>query len=181
MAFRSWVLVAFALVWGGLAGAEPDSPTEYQVKAALLFNFAKFVDWPASAFAGPEAPFVIGMVGEDPFGPALEETLRNKNVNGRAIRIEHLGPGQDLKSCHLLFVCASERKRLAALLGSLEKAPVLTVGDGLERFLGGGGMVNLLQQNNKVRFAVSQERVAQSGLKMSSKLLRLAVATREEK
>lgn len=175
------MLLALALVWGRAAGAEPDSPTEYQVKAALLFNFGKFVDWPETAFAGPQAPFVIGVLGEDPFGPALEETLRDKTLNGRAVRIERLGAGQEFRGCHLLFICASERKRLAAIMGSVEKIPVLTVGDGVERFLAGGGMINLLQQNNKVRFEVSQGRVEKAGLKISSKLLRLALPAREEK
>jgi hypothetical protein len=148
-------------------------PGEYEVKAALLFNFAKFVEWPANSFASPEAPFAIGVVGSDPFGPVLERVLAGKTIGGRAIVIRRWKTVHDRGSCQILFVSASERDHLKQLLDELGNQPVLTVGD-MPGFAGGGGMIGLALSNNRIRFEINEARADTSNLNISSRLLSLA-------
>jgi len=147
--------------------------SEYQVKAAYLFNFLKFVEWPDESFADPIAPIVIGVVGEDPFGNALPQVIIGKTVQGRDLVIRIYHAGEDLRGAHILFISASERKRLPMILSSLRGSNVLTVAD-TTGFLDAGGMIQFLNENGRVRFAVNVDATARAKLKMSSKLLSLA-------
>jgi hypothetical protein len=154
------------------APAHSVSPTEYQVKAAFLYNFAKFVEWPAEAFQGNK-PFVIGIVGHDPFGNLIDEAVFGKTVRDKKIIISRFSKIEDAVDSHILFVGNSEGENVARILKRLGKAPVLTVSD-LDGFADEGGMVQLVTEQNRVRFVVNIAAVDQAGLKPSSQLLKLA-------
>jgi YfiR/HmsC-like len=150
-----------------------DALPEYQVKAAYLFNFLKFVEYPGESFADPLAPIVIGVVGDDPFGNALPQVVLGKTVQGRDLVIRMYRSGEDLRGAHILFISASERRRLPMILTSLHGSSVLTVAD-TEGFLDAGGMIQFLTENGRVRFAINVDATGRAKLKMSSKLLSLA-------
>jgi hypothetical protein len=159
--------------------AYSQEPTEYQVKAAFLLNFARFVEWPADAFGGDGSPFVIGVLGNDPFGYALDQTVKDKSVNGRRFAIRRLQTARDTKGCHILFISSSERGHLSQLLSSLNGSPFLTVGD-MDRFTQMGGMIGMVLQENKVRFEINVGMTELARLKVSSKLLSLATVIRRD-
>jgi hypothetical protein len=167
-------LISLLLFMGQEGGAQ-DALSEYQVKAAYLFNFLKFVDWPEDAFADPLAPIVIGVVGDDPFGNALPQVVIGKTVQGRDLVIRIYRTGEDLRGAHILFISASERKRLPTILSSLRGTSVLTVAD-TAGFLDAGGMIQFLNENERVRFAINVDATSRAKLKVSSKLLSLAKA-----
>jgi YfiR/HmsC-like len=154
-----------------LAEAAPSA--EYQVKAVFLFNLAQFVEWPARAFSDPEAPLVIGVLGEDPFGAYLDETLRGESVHNRPLILQRYRRVSDVKVCHVLFVSSSETDRLEQILASLRGRSVLTVGDA-DEFIARGGMIRLVTEKNKIRIRINIEAVRAANLTISSKLLRLA-------
>lgn len=149
------------------------APSEYRVKAAYLFDFLKFVEWPEDSFADPLAPIVVGVVGEDPFGSALPEVVIGKTVQGRDLVLRRYRVGEDLRGAHLLFISASERKQLPQILSSVRGSSVLTVAD-TEGFLEAGGMIQFLSENNQIHFAVNVDAASKARLKMSSRLLTLA-------
>ena len=153
--------------------AQSETPNEYQVKAAFLYNFAKFVEWPPDAFAGPQAPIVLGIVGEDPFGDALREIISGKTVNGRSFLIKRLKLGPELHGCHILFISSSEKKNLARIFESLKGSSVLTVGE-TDQFVQSGGAIKLFLEGNNVRFEINVGAASLARLKISSKLLALA-------
>ena len=159
---------------GSLSGrVQAQSSNEYQVKAAFLYNFAKFVDWPAEAFAGSNGKLVIGVIGDDPFGGSLDQAVSGKGINGRSLVIRRLKWNQDLRSCHIIFISSSERQRLPQIIQSLRGARVLTVGD-MGQFNQQGGIINFILEANKVRFEINSRGADQARLKISSKLLSLA-------
>ena len=146
--------------------------SEYDVKAAFLFNFTKFVEWPPAAFADERSPLKICVLGDNPFGKTLH-ALMGEEVGGRRLLLAHLENLKDLESCHVLYVSRSERDRLAQVLAGVRGAPVLTVADS-PGFIDQGGMINFILENSKVRFDVNQEAAERAGLKISSRLLALA-------
>lgn len=146
---------------------------EYEVKAAFLYNFAKFVDWPAGAFRGADDAMTFCVYGEDPFGGALDRIIEKKTINDRPLRLARPTQVSDLRACHILFLSASEVKRLPQILGSLRGIPVLTVGD-TQHFIQMNGMIGLLIEDNKVRFEINVKATKESGLRTSSKILALA-------
>jgi hypothetical protein len=146
---------------------------EYQVKAAYLYNFLKFVEWPESAFPDPLAPIVIGISGDDPFGNSLPQVITGKTVQGRDLVIHKYHSGEDMRGAHILFISPSEKKRLPHILFSLRGSSVLTVAD-IEGFLEAGGMIQFLSENDRVRFAINVDASSRAKLKISSKLLSLA-------
>ena len=154
-------------------GHAQDSPSEYQVKAAYLFNFLKFVQWPADAFQDSLAPIMIGIVGDDPFGEALPQVVVGKTVQGRDLVIRKYHVGEDLRGSHILFISASEKKRLPQVLASLQGSSVLTVAD-MDHFVESGGMIQFLIEDSRVRFAIDVGAASRAHLKISSKLLSLA-------
>jgi hypothetical protein len=171
--------VLIVALMSGLCGtqAKAQSDNEYQIKGAFLYNFAKFVEWPAAAFNDDNAAFIFGIVGEDPFGSALDQTINGKTINGRQLVITRLKWGQNLRGCQILFVSSSERSHLAQILGSLSGASVLTVGE-MAQFSQQGGIIRFMMEENKLRFEINTEAAAGAGLKVSSKLLTLAKTVR---
>jgi hypothetical protein len=158
-------------------GYAQQSLAEYQVKAAYLLNFLKFVEWPENAFADSLAPIVIGIVGNNPFGTALPQVIMGKTVQGRDLIIRYYHVGEDLRGSHILFISASEQKRLPQILSSLRGSSVLTVGD-MDRFLDAGGMIRFSMEGSQVRFTIDVNATNQARLKLSSKLLSVARVAR---
>lgn len=150
----------------------PAPVQEYQVKAAFLYNFAKFVDWPGEA-AGADGPLVITVFGSDPFGPVLEQTVQGKTVGDRPLVVRRTTRLQDLRPCHVLFISPSEKIRLPEVLRAVGGERVLTVSD-MEEFLHLGGIVKFVMEDNRVRFEVNARVARESGVRISSKLLKLA-------
>ncbi len=165
--------LAFLLV-AGPVHAEETPPGEYRVKAAFLWNFAKFIQWPTNAFTNDTAPFVIGVLGDDPFGEDLVQTVRDKQINAHPIAVRSFRTAAEAKGCHILFVSASETGRLEDIFKSLRGSPVLTVGDS-GQFIKTGGMINFVFEGNKIRFQINDDAAKTADLKISSKLLSLAV------
>ena len=159
--------------------AQAQRPTEYQVKAAYLYNFAKFVEWPEGMFAGPAAPIVFGILGEDPFGDALE-AAKDRTIKGRKLQIRRFASLNDTTMCHILFISRSEKKNLAAILQKFGEAPMLLVGD-MEEFAQRGGMINLALQNESVTLEINVDALNRAGIKVNSRLLNVARIVREKK
>lgn len=149
--------------------------TEYQVKAEFLARIAEFVEWPKGTFAAPDAPFLIAVAGEDPFGPYLEKLARSKKIQGHPVVLRRLDAAKDLVPCHLLFIAGSEGKRLEEILDTAGKLPVLIVGD-MEGFARRGVHVALYRADSHIRFNVNLRALRRSGLLINSQLLRLAGA-----
>ena len=169
---RLAALILLLVVFRPAAGAQNAVSLEYDVKAAFLYNFTKFVEWPASAF--PERGALrVCVLGDDPFGKSLQTVVEGEQVQGRPItllRIDSLG---DPRLCHILFLSRTETERFPAVLAAVRGAPVLTVGEA-PGILEKGAGVNFVLKEGKVRVEINQAAVEGTGLKMSSKLLRLA-------
>jgi hypothetical protein len=164
-----WLLLA-----GGLVHAQAPPPTEYQLKAAFLFNFAKFVEWPPAAFASNTSPIVIGVLGQNPFHDDLAQMVRNKTIDNHPLVIQEFRALAEATNCHILFVSTSEKDRLPEILKALKGASVLTVGE-MDHFTESGGMINFVIKENKIRFQINSDQAAKAGLKISSKLMSLAL------
>jgi len=168
--------VGLLVAFGAAAAAEAASPVprEYDVKAALLFNFTRFLEWPDRAFARPDSPVVIGILGSDPFEGALDELVRNETCAGRPIVVARFSHVYAVRECHLLFIHASERGNLPRITAALRGRPILTVGD-FEGFTTGGGMIRLLRDSgNKVQLRINLAAIKAADLVVSAKLLRVA-------
>lgn len=157
----------------GQARAATADELEYQVKAAFLYNFAKFVEWPAGAFKGPTDPMILCVAGADPFGESLDMVVRGETLNGRPLVVHRTRDAFEIRDCHVVFVPRSERGRQEKLLEDLRHRGILTVGE-TDGFLNGGGIIRFVLEQNKVRFDINLQAAESSGLRLSSKLLRLA-------
>jgi hypothetical protein len=172
---KGLILLILSALYGAHVG--PPESNEYQIKAGFLFNFVKFVEWPGEAFADDGAALIIGVIGDDPFGSALDDVVSGKTVNGRRLEVRRLKWGEDLRRCHVLFVSSSERKRVVQLIDDLRGSNVLTVGE-MAQFIQQGGIINFVMEANKVRFEINVAMAERARLKISSKLLVLARTTR---
>lgn len=169
------VLSALLIVNEGLALAQSGSTPkfrEYEVKAAFLFNFMQFVEWPNGFSTNAGSPLLIGVLGEDPFGPILEKTIKGETLQGRPLAIKRTQRIADLKDCHLVFVCRSEAAHLTEILDAMRAYSVLTVSD-VDQFCRHGGMIGLINEGGRVRFEINQDVAEQGRLRISAKLLRL--------
>lgn len=171
------VLTCFAL-WSFLSAQETSPDLEHQVKAAFLYNFARFVEWPPDTQSG-EASFIIGVLGPDATSRALEATVQGKSVGGRTIEVRPVKTQEEAAQCQMLFVGSEAPERLARMLTAVRRSAVLTVGDSAT-FAREGGIVNFVMQDNHVRFAVNTDAAERAGLKISSKLLQLAIIVRDD-
>ena len=147
---------------------------EYQVKAVFLFNFAQFVEWPAAAFPDAVTPITIGVLGDDPFGAALDEVVQGESVNGRAMAVRRYRRLEEIGPCHILYISESEIRRLGQITARLMNRAVLTVSDA-EEAARHGVMIGLFTENNRIRLRINVEAARAAGLVISSKLLRPAV------
>lgn len=148
-------------------------PSEDEVKAAFLYNFTRFVEWPERALPGAGEPFVLCVLGDAAFAAEVDETVAGKAVDGRPASARTVTELSELSECHLLFVSRSERARLPEVLAALRHLPVLTVGDS-DEFVGAGGMITLVLRQSRVRFEIDQTAAEHVGLAISSRLLDLA-------
>ena len=152
---------------------DSSASSEYLIKAGFIYNFARLVEWPATTFAQPNSPIVIGIWGTDPFGPVIDQILDDKRVNNRGFVIKRLKSLNDLKDCHILFVSSSEVARLNEAIHLTKSMPVLTIGE-MPGFARHGGIINLTLEDSKVRFEVNVEAAKEAELNISSRLLALA-------
>jgi hypothetical protein len=143
---------------------------EYQVKAAFLFNFAQFVEWPDDTYSATNTPFCIGILGDDPFGTALDQTVQGETIGGHKLVVQRSRQIADLQNCQIIFVSKSEKKRLAEILSALSSRPVLTVSE-MEGFARSGGVINFYLEGTKVRFEINPTAVQNERLKISSQLM----------
>jgi len=152
---------------------------EYEVKAAFLYNFAKFVEWPAGAPQNSSDPFIVGVLGADPFCGVLDRVIGSKTVMGRNIVVRRFKGYQDLTYCHLLFVSNSEKADLSRVLQGIRDVSTLTVGE-MEGFVDCGGMIQFIVINKRIRFSINAAATDGAGLTLSSKLLNLGVDIRKK-
>ncbi len=177
MTLRLVTLIFLGMLLGDARAQEID---EYQVKAAFLYNFAKFVDWPSQTFKTPQDPIVICVLGHNPFGNALKDVIRGKSVDGRAFAFRQVENASGADACQILFVSSSEAKHFRALWGSLKPAGILTVGEA-QGFAANGGVINFKLDDGRVRFEINVNAAELEQLRISSKLLSLAQIVRTEK
>jgi hypothetical protein len=147
------------------------SAAEYQVKAVFLFHFAEFVEWPGNAFPDGNAPLVIGVLGQDPFGGYLDETVRGERANNRQLVVQRFRSVEDVKNCHVLFISRSEADRLDQIVVRLKYRKILTVYDGAS---GSGVIIRFVTEQNKIKLRINVQAAKAANLTISSKLLRLA-------
>ena len=171
-----------ALVWllliATTATLRAEVSKEQQLKAALLFNFTKFVEWNPASFPARDSPFVIGVLGSPPFADEMEKVAKNRNVNGHRISVKKLGGVAGARGVHLLFVSASEDARLGDLRGALRGANGLTVGES-EAFAKSGGVITFVIVGDKVRFDINSTAARQASVKISAQLQKLARTVRK--
>ena len=158
-----------------LAAAEPVVAKEYQIKAAFLFHFTKFVEWPAEKFAETNSPIVIGVLGRNPFGTALAETVKDRKVNGRAIQVRQVNSVAEVKGLHVVFISGAEPNRFEVHEAVLKESAVLGVGES-ETFLTRGGTIRFALEEDRVCFEVDLNSAERAQLKLSAQLLKLARA-----
>lgn len=152
-------------------------PREYQLKAAFLYNFTKFIDWPGASFSSPRDPIVIGVLGPAEFSVALERIVRDRQVNGRAILVKRVAAADGARAVHVLFVTAAEDALFEQIRAGLATSPILTVGES-ESFRKFGGTINFFLEEGKVRFEIDASAAERSGLRISAQLQKLARAVR---
>ena len=167
------LLVAIVLAALHLPAAPGETIDEYQVKAAFLFNFAKFVDWPAQAFKGPTDPIAICLFGTNPFGNSLEDAVDKKAVGGRAFVVRRVSDVLQAAGCHILFITSSGQKKYQMFGQDVVMNGVLIVGE-TPGFASEGGIVNLRLEQGRVRIEVNVHAAERANLRISSKLLSLA-------
>ncbi len=188
MRLKTHILLFFVLsllASGQAQQVQAAESKEYQIKAAFLYNFIQFVDWPKEKAADSNTPIIIGILGKDPFGTILD-SIKNKKIKGKSVVIrrvktlEELEKSEEsndkineLKQCHVLFICSSENKNLRQIIDLIKTDNILTVGEA-DNFLENGGIINFMLEEKKVRFEINLDAANTSNLKISSQLLRLA-------
>lgn len=170
----AWLAAGLALV--SAAAARAEGSLEYAVKAAYLYKFAPFVDWPPGAFPTPTSPFTVCVFGDDPFGGSLEEAVRGQSVVGRRVVVRKLAQVNGEQDCQVLYVGRSSRQSPAEALRAVRSLPVLTVTDDAQGM--SGGIVQFVLRQGHVRFALDADQARASGLGLSSKLMALAVSVK---
>lgn len=173
---RRGVRLVLALTGLGLGfptASQAASAEEYELKAAFLYNFAQFVEWPPQAFAEEDAPFVIGLLGPNPFGGLLRDLVRGEYLQGHPFRVVHFRSVEEVDHCHILFVAGRNPPRLETTLARLAGRNILTVGEA-EDFVHRGGTVGFYREGRRVRLRISLRAAQAAGLTISSKLLRVS-------
>lgn len=177
------VLHALLLTWaapssaGVPEGAAAAPDREYELKAAFLYSFTKFVDWPVATFADAGAPIVIGVLGDSPCAQALVRLVKDRRVNGRTIVVRPIASAEEAKVTQLLFVGSAQDAQFAVLKLAIESLPVLTVGESA-RFATLGGAIDFVPQGDKIRFEINIGAAERAGLKISAQLQKLATVVR---
>jgi len=170
------VTLVCALIVVPFLRAQSPKPTDYDVKAVYLYNFGRFVEWPASVATKSDS-FYVCVLGQDPFGPALDSTLAGETIGGKSVAAKRISSPQEAFGCQILFMSAVENSRLTAIIEALDKGGVLTVSD-MPQFSQRGGMIQFVLEGKKVRFEVNLTAVQRAGLTLSSELLKVATTVR---
>lgn len=170
---RLLILVPALILFTTGSYSQTSKEMVYRLKAAYLFNFIQFVEWPDSVFENENSPIILAVLGKDPFGKILDETVLNEKIGNHPIIIKRFRYLSQLEFCHVLFVSDSETGTFQFILKSIKKSPILTISD-IDNFGIHGGNISFYLEENKLRFAINIQALKQSALKVSSKLLRLA-------
>src|SRR5438552_4798356 len=149
-----WTLGVLLVFWASAAFAQVVRAPEYSLKAAYLFNFTQFIEWPSNSFISPDAPIVIGVLGEDPFGGALDQAIKDKAAHGRSFELKRFKQIGEMRGCHVLFVCAAEAACSPEILLPAQKGGILTVSD-VDRFAERGGFITLYRENKSAGFKIN--------------------------
>ncbi len=173
------ILLALLVIGVMDAGAQEDKPSEYQVKAVFLYNFANFVQWPDDAFEDSTGPLVIGILGDNPFGTSLADVVVGEHANGHPIEVRHWESLDDLGTCHILYCSEKDRRRLPEILDHVEALNVLTVGETPD-FADQGGVIGFVIEKNRIRFEINISAANRVGLEVSSKLQKVATRVIED-
>jgi len=171
------VVLTWSLIGVSSLQAQQSKPTEYELKAAYLYNFGKFVEWPAMATAANHDPFLICVLGKDPFGASLDAAIAGEAINGERVLAKRISKPQEALNCRVLFISSSEEAQLKEILTTLEKTSVLTVSD-MPQFTRRGGMIQFVPEASRVRFEVNLTVAERAGLTLSSQLLKVAISVR---
>ncbi len=169
--WRIALLAALIVSYSNLPAAA--STSEYEVKAAFVFNFAKFVEWPSRAFESSNSPLIIAIFGSDQLADALEPAVKNETIGGRRIVVRRTKHVRDIIGCHIVFIGRSGKSEIGRIIDSVKGSNVLTIGE-TDGFARRGGIINFFVQDQKVRFEINNNNARHAGLKISSKLLNLA-------
>jgi len=176
-------MVILLAATGALAISAPPASAqqvgEYELKAAILYNLSRFVEWPASAYADSQAPTVLCILGQDPFGDTLKTLGQKQDANGRPVSIRRLKSENGIRDCHVLYISTSERKTVAQILSRLKGSSVLTVGE-MSQFAVQGGIIQFTLEDKQVRFEVNLDAASRMALKISSRLLVLARIVKDQ-
>ena len=188
-ALASLATIAASLGLAGLLASQASTPTgtvargislEYQVKAAYLLNFTRYVDWPSESYGAPGAPLTVCVLGRDPFGEILDATMQGKTTHGRPVSVRRIQSSGGASGCHLVFVSQETWQNQRQLLEGLETKGILTVGE-TDEFAQRGGVIGFVIQEETVRFVVNTDARDRAGLRISSRMLSLAAAVYGER
>lgn len=157
--------------------AQDSQPTKYQIEAAFIYNFARFVDWPAQEFTDASSPMIIGVFGKNKFGMDLAQAISGKMIGGHPLQFRECASLADATHCQVLFISDSEKSHLSKIISALGGASILTVSES-DNFIAAGGMINLRIVDQKVRFDINNSAARSAGLTISSKLLSLALSVK---
>ena len=178
---RPWFTVV-VLAWGllSVAGlhAQSAKPTDYDVKAAYLFNFGRFIEWPTQVTTSRNEHFTVCVLGRDPFGPGLDSTLAGETIGGKSVVAKRISNPQESDDCRIIFLSPAEGGHLKKIVAELDKKAVLTVSD-MPEFAQLGGMIQFVLEGKKVRFEVNLAATQRAGLTLSSELLKVATTVRK--
>jgi hypothetical protein len=176
---RVMALVFMGVMFGPVGlSAQKSRPQEYEVKATYLYNFARFVGWPATAAAAKSDSFAICVLGQDPFGAVLDAVVAGETIDGKTVSAKRVSKPQDTVGCRVLYISSSEENRLREVLAALDRSGILTVSD-IPQFSQRGGIIQFVHESNKVRFEVNLACAMAAGLTLSSELLKVAVIVRK--
>jgi hypothetical protein len=167
-----FLALAAASAWPAELRAQSAILREYEIKAAYLYNFIRYIDWPADTLPPAGGTITIGILGDNLFGPAIVP-LNGKPIKGRTLAVKQITAPKDMEECQIVFICASEKARLAEILGQLKESKALTVSE-IDGFASQGGIINFIYERNKVRFEINPDAARRTGLTLSSELLKLA-------
>jgi hypothetical protein len=172
------ILVVLVLLFVPVLQAQQPKVSEYQVEATYLYNFGRFVKWPSSATVAKADAFSICVLGQDPFGPALDSTLAGETLEGKSLKVKRISTPRDAGECRILFISSTEENHLKEILATLDESCILTVSD-MPAFSRRGGMIQFVLEGDKVRFEINLTKAETAKLTLSSELLKVATAVRK--
>ena len=170
---RILCLLLFVFLNMGSLKAQTTYAAEYQLKAVFLYNFTRFIDWPVDAFDSPYTPFVIGIIGDDPFVPFVQAAVHGERLGTHLIHLKRFESIDQIEDCHILYIASKNPDELKSMIKDVSGKNILTVGDA-PNFARYGGMIRFYTEQSKIRLQINNTAAKAEGLKISSKLLRVA-------